>query len=388
MRIICYSSGAWPCGIANYQRHLEPILRQSFSVTTRLLPTTPVLRDRPVALARQRSLYAQLAAESARHDAALLQFITFWNGDRLGENMLPIFVEQLAAPLVVVLHEWPIPQTPEPPGESWPRRVLRSTALRLTPGPRDYESWLRSRFFPRVDHFIVHASELRQRLCDNGVGLERITQVVHPVYELESSAESDGLSPALLKHLEGKRILLLFGFPHPRKNYELAVNALPRLSEDTVLVMAGSTDGPFRSQYVNQLFARARMLGVTHRFHATGEIGSRALADLFARTALAIAPFSYATGSGSLGYFLGARLPIVASNIPSNVDVRRSGGGIELFQQGDAAALADVVAAILEHPERGRRLADQSAAFAAQYNFRTLGEMLGERIADAAAIPA
>jgi glycosyltransferase involved in cell wall biosynthesis len=262
--------------------------------------------------------------------------------------------------------------------------------LRLTPGPRDYECWLRSRFFPRVDHFIVHSSELRQRLCDNGVSPERITQVVGPAYELEleSSPEGNGPASPLLKDLEGKRILLLFGFPHPRKNYELAVNALPRLPEDAVLVMAGSTEGPFRREYVNKLFMSARILGVAHRFHVTGEIGSRALADLFARTAVAIAPFSYATGSASLGYFLGAKLPIVASNIASNVEVRRCGGGIELFQQGDAAALAEVVAAILDDPARGRRLTDESAAFAAQHNFRTLGELIRERIAGAAAAPA
>jgi len=71
-----------------------------------------------------------------------------------------------------------------------------------------------------------------------------------------------------------------------------------------------------------------------------------------------------------------------------NVEVRRCGGGIELFQQGDAAALADSVAAILNHPQRGRRLADESAAFAAQHNFRTLAELIGQRIASVAAIPA
>jgi glycosyltransferase involved in cell wall biosynthesis len=113
-----------------------------------------------------------------------------------------------------------------------------------------------------------------------------------------------------------------------------------------------------------------------------------ALKSPVARTALAIAPFSYATGSGSLGYFLGAQLPIVASNIASNVEVRQSGAGIELFQQGDAAALAEVVVAILKDPERGRRLTDESAAFAAQHNFRTLGELIGERIASVAAVPA
>src|SRR5262245_989330 len=352
MRLICYSSGAWPCGIANYHRRLEPILRDAFAVTTHHLPTIPVLRDRPVALARQRRRYMVLANESSAYDAALLQFITFWNGNRLGENMLPSFVDHLAAPLVVVLHEWPLPQEAEPDDGSWPKRIVRSTALQFAQGPRDYDGWLRTRFFPRVAHFIVHASELSTRLLEVGVSEDRVTRVVAPVYELASEPEpGNPIAPDLWNTLESKRVLLLFGFPHPRKNYELALAALTRLPEDVVLVMAGSTEGRFRSDYANSLSTFARKLGVAHRFHTTGEIGTRALADLFERTTVAVAPFSYATGSASLGYFLAARLPIVASDIASNVVVCQAGAGIQLFRQGDPDALAHAIATILNNPD-------------------------------------
>jgi glycosyltransferase involved in cell wall biosynthesis len=380
MRIICYSSGAWPCGIANYQHHLEPSLHQSFAVTTRLLPTAPVLRDRPVALAKQRALYAKLAAESASYDVALLQFVTFWNGNRLGENMLPAFVGHLAAPTIVVLHEWPIPQAPESDDGSWPRRVVRSAALKLAPGPRDYDAWLRTTFFAQMAHFIVHSSELSERLGEVGVSRDRITQIVHPVYELESTLDGDPLTPALVQKLEDKRMLLLFGFPHPRKNYELALRALKLLPDDVVLVMAGSTEGQFRSDYVRTLFRLARDLGVADRFHATGEIGSRALSDLFGRTAVAVAPFSYATGSGSIGYFLGAQLPVVASDLRSNVEVLRSGGGLHLFKQDDSDDLAGRIADILSSPSMRQRLCEQSRRFAALHNFRRLGDLIGQRL--------
>jgi glycosyltransferase involved in cell wall biosynthesis len=317
---------------------------------------------------------------------ALLQFITFWNGNRLGENMLPAFVEHIASPLVVVLHEWPIPQEPEPDDHSWTQRIVRSTALRFVSGPRDYRAWLREQFFPRVAHFIVHSSELHERLREEAVDDHRITQLVPPVYNLRSEpAEGDPLAPAFLRAFESKRILLLFGFPHPRKNYELAIAALTRLPEDVVLVMAGSTEGSFRRDYVSSLFVCARSLGVEHRFYTTGEIGTRSLADLFDRSALAIAPFSYATGSASLGYFLGARLPVVASDIQSNLEVCRAGGGIQLFRQNDPNALADAIATVLNDPGRRHALRDRNSRFADQHNFQILGEVIGQRLRDAAA---
>lgn len=383
MRLICYSSGAWPCGIANYHRQLVPFLEQSFSVATRTLPTTPVLRDRPWALARQRRLYADLAEQSSAYDVALLQFITFWNGNRPGENALPIFVSHLRRPTVVVLHEWPPAQEREPDQGRWARRFARQALLRTFAGPQADPAWLNAQFFSQMSHFVVHSGELRDRLLESGVREERITLVVHPPYEL-GTVEGTPLDPALAQRLDGRRVVLLFGFPHPRKSYELAVTALRDLPNDILLVIAGSTEGTFRSTYINSLVELARATDVSDRLLITGEVSDRALSELFARTDVALAPFSYATGSGSIGYFIGAGLPIVASDIPSNVSVREAGAGIRLFHQGDAADLASTVADLLGKPEAGVRLREQNRQFARTHSFHSLSNLIRDRIRDAA----
>ena len=105
-RVIAYTSGADPCGIADYHGRLAehlPELERSVP-----LPTRIVLRDLLLALVKQRILCTgALAAEADGDHVVLLQMISSWNGLRLGEYLLPTFLDRLRPPVVAVLHEWP-----------------------------------------------------------------------------------------------------------------------------------------------------------------------------------------------------------------------------------------------------------------------------------------
>jgi hypothetical protein len=77
MRVVGYTSGAKPCGIADYHHKVATGLT-AFGVQcdTVPLPTGSIYRDQPLALWRQRQLYAGLAAQSRAYDAVLLDLLT------------------------------------------------------------------------------------------------------------------------------------------------------------------------------------------------------------------------------------------------------------------------------------------------------------------------
>ena len=313
--VFAFSSGAWPCGIANYHRHLAEQLSAQLSLETLLLPTERVSRSRPLTLWRYRRCYRRLAALADRADAVLLQLVSFWNGTRAGEHMLPAFWARLRRPVVTVLHEWPQPPEPEhyagPAPVCWAKRLTTRAAGLFDYGAGGYDGWLASSFLGGTAHFIVHSKELRDRLADSGVDRTRLSWTPCPAFPLPAPRATGAETAA--RWTRGRRPIVLFGFPHPRKRYDVALQALARMGDEFVLVQVGSAEGAFRGACLQQLRRLAADLGVADRFVPTGEVDTQTMADLFHAAEIAWAPAEYATGSSSLGYLASAGLPIVAT---------------------------------------------------------------------------
>jgi glycosyltransferase involved in cell wall biosynthesis len=383
IRLTCYSSGAWPCGIANYHRHLVEGLASRFDCETVNLPTDSVRRSNLPALLRRRRHYASLASRSDRSNMVLLQFITFWNGTREGENMLPAFLNRLRSPLYLVLHEWPDLPYPEIHSGHFLVRAAKHLALRAYRRyefqKSHYDRWLMEHLFARARHILVHSEGLRDRLTDAGMDPGRITLAIHPPFPTPEPKWTDSEIDARLG-TSGRRLLLLFGFPHPRKNYALALDALCLLPSDVVVVLAGSISGEFRRLHAEQLQEHARSLGVGDRFILTGELEEGEFSSLFRRAILGVAPFQYATGSGSIGYFAAAGLPVVASDLPSVAMLANEGAGLRLFPPGDSVALANEISSLLEDHRERTVLRDRSLRFARTHSFGRLADEIASQI--------
>ena len=378
LRVIAYTSGAHPCGIADYHQRLETHL--SGLVRTVKLPTARILRDRPLALLTHRLTYRRLAAASDAHEVVLLQLVNTWNGLRPGEYLLPTFVDRIRKPLVVIMHEWP-----EAVADATTREGALGSALagaeaairRLDFSGLRFDAWFERRFLPRASHVFVHAEHLKARLLEAGVPAGRISCPIMPVYpHSPAPAATDGLPMVPCD----RRVVLLFGFPHPRKRYDVAVRALADLPRDVVMVLVGSPEGDFRRGYVEELRQLARETGVEDRFILTGEVRSEALSGIFARGDVALAPASYATGSASLGHLIAAGVPIVASDVPSVVALRDAGAGISTFPTGSVAGCAAVLRRVLDDERYRIELRERSRRFADVHTFARLGASVGEQL--------
>ena len=382
MRVIAYSSGAWPCGIADYHQKLVREFDPGIQCDSVKLPTDTVYRDRPLQLWQRRRHYARLADRSRGYDVSLIQFITHWNGTRAGEYALPVFVNALAVPFATMLHEWPPAVKPEANDSSSARRIaLRAAALATTKwdlSGYEQEEWFKRRFLGRAGHIFVHSEALRDRVVAAGIPSERITFAVFPVSQLP--AGDSATADALRTRLGGRRIILIFGFPHPRKTLELAIQALPSLAPDITLVFVGGLDGEFRQQYVASLLQLAERLGVRDRAEFVGEVPESSLRAVFECAEFALAPFAYATGSSSFAYLMAAGVPIVASDLPEHQMLRREGAGLTLFEKGDVKALVSAVNGLLANAEHRHSLSMQTRAFVSRHSFASFAKTVTERL--------
>ena len=389
LRLIAYSSGAWPCGIADYHSKLSRGLSAHLSCDTERLPTGTVYRDQPLALLARRRQYVKMASKSRGYDAALINLVTQWNGSRAGEHMLPAFMNHLRGPLFLIVHEWPPLPEQEPLTGSLPRRAIVAAARaasRLERRGLPFEQWLQQKLFGRAAHMLVHAEALRDKLLSAGVPAERVTFRIHPVPELAEPGDT-AFADSLTQRFPNRRFIVLFGFPHPRKSLELAVQALPQLPPDVMLLFVGGIDGDFRRQYVQSLMETAECLWVRDRVAFVGEVPEPSLAATLSLAAFALAPFSYATGSGSFSYLMAAGVPIVATDLPEHQALVRDGAGITLFERGNGGALLRAVNELLGDRDKRQALAAQNRAFANRHTYAGLAALIHERVNEMVTAP-
>jgi len=387
VRVIAYSSGAWPCSIADYHNKLVREFDSSIQCESLTFPTDSVYRDQPLQLWQRRRHYAQLAATSRSYDVALIQFITHWNGLRDGEYALPVFANHLARPFALILHEWP----PTPDSDVAPAGVKRVLTEAFAVAAKRWDrrgfssdTWFREHFLRRAGHIFVHSEALRDQVLSAGIPASRVSFIVFPVLELPSGDTS--VADTVAARFAGHRIIVIFGFPHPRKSLELAIQALPDLPRDVALLFVGGIDGTYRQQYVSSLIQLAGRLGVEERVEFVGEVAETALRAVFERAQFALAPFAYATGSASFAYLMAAGVPIVASDLPEHRMLHREGAGLSLFDRGNVAALVAAANGLLADADQRASLSLQSRAFVKRHSFASFANVVAARLRELAAV--
>ena len=166
----------------------------------------------------------------------------------------------------------------------------------------------------------------------------------------------------------GERTLFTAGSVRPARGLEDAIGALPRLSGDVSLVIAGGVD-PGCEGYAARLRRLAARLGVAGRIAWNGHLSPAAMADAF---------------QGSAAFVMTSRaeacpntaLEAMAAGLPS-VSVAHApmpeffGDAALYYPAGDAAALADRLLVLLANPGEQQRLRTAARARAAAFTWET-----------------
>lgn len=209
------------------------------------------------------------------------------------------------------------------------------------------------RWLGRVaDRVVVHSQVEVERLRGI-VPLDRVRVIPHFV-----ERRRPGIEPGVARERLGlaeRRIVTLLGFVYGRKGHRYAVEAVPLLPPDVVMVYAG---GPVAGRnHVHDLaVGKARDLGLGDRFRITGYLADEELDTWVAATHLAILPFTDLSASGSLSLWIAAGKPMLVTDLPGFREyARRVPGALNLFGPPEpeplAAAINELLAAPLPDPD-------------------------------------
>lgn len=212
------------------------------------------------------------------------------------------------------------------------------------------ERWVRAdvwslRLLARtVDRIVVHSEAEVERLRGI-VPRDKLRVIPHFVESRALPTDPDAARAAL--GVGGRRVITLLGFIYGRKGYKVAVETLPTLPEDVVLVFAG---GPVagREGTLRIVRERAAAMGMGDRLRITGYLSEEELEMWMAATDLAILPFLDVSASGSLSSWIAAARPILVSDLPGFHEYDALvPGALHIFRPTEPAALAAAMCELL-----------------------------------------
>lgn len=273
---------------------------------------------------------AERLAEVGRDLSAAQVVVLQWNRRGWGKHgqslaRLVRFRRACRRPLVVTLHD------------VFDRQGLRQRYLQP-------DVWSLRQLGRTADRIVVH-SEVEVERLRGIVPLDRVRVIPHFVERRRLALGADEARERL--GLADRRVVTLLGFVYGRKGHRFAVEAVPLLPEDVVMVYAG---GPVAGRsYVHDLALRkAQELRLGDRFRITGYLPEEDLETWMAATHLAILPFTDLSASGSLSSWISAGKPMLVSDLPGFREYARlAPGALNLFGPAQPAALAAAIDALL-----------------------------------------
>jgi glycosyltransferase involved in cell wall biosynthesis len=221
------------------------------------------------------------------------------------------------------------------------------------------------RLYDQMDAVVVHSEHGRERLVDDlALDPARVHVIPHgilrpaaPASDSGRPAATDAWLPPELPDFDGP-VALCFGLLRPYKGIDVLLEAW-RGIEGAELWIVGAPrmdTAPLRA-------VAPPAVRFVERFVSEGEA-----AALFRRADLAVLPYREIDQSGVLFTALGFAVPLVLTAVGGFPEIARAGAA-ELVAPGDPAALHDVLATLLAHPERRARLASAATALAAKHDW-------------------
>lgn len=287
------------------------------------------------------------AAESlSRAEVVHIQYNrSIWGDGFYQIRALRSFTGHCSARLVASLHD----VYPRDPWQDWKRkqptlerRVRRwfKGLMRRTPG--NYALRL---LFDRCEAVLVCFEIERERL--SGFGDQHKMRVIGHFVEPRSSLPDRQESRNLLGVGE-QRVVTVLGYIHPRKGYDLVVDALPLLPDDILVVFAGMAS-PGNESTLQRWLKRARKQGQEHRLRVTGYLEEDDQARWLVATDLGVCPFRFFSASGSMTTWISAGRPVLCHALAQIEEYRKTAPeAFHTFEPYSAEAFAAAVIAALE----------------------------------------
>ncbi len=199
-----------------------------------------------------------------------------------------------------------------------------------------------------ADRVVVH-SQIEVERLRGIIPIDKMRVIPHFVESRQLP-----LSPTAARAKLGlgdRRVVTLLGFVYGRKGHRYAVEAVPFMPDDAIMVYAG---GPIEGRtFVHDLaLSKAEELGLGDRFRITGYLSEEEMGTWMAATHLAILPFTDLSASGSMSSWISSGKPMLVSDLPGTREyARRVPGALHFFgPAGEPWPLGSAINELLSRP--------------------------------------
>ena len=355
MKIGMLTSVTERCGISVYAADLAESLREL--VDLRIVPVWDKVSP-------WESYLSESAGQLNECDIAHIQHeYAFWGSVLPGRNK---FFEQIASirkPIVLTAHT--LDPAAQVLGLSLPGSPIRKLAKRMLACWPAYRRVIERRTFEVADRVVVHDSEKAARLKGRGIPESKIRVIRMGV----PAANPDvALGGAFRRDfgLEGRTLIVVFGFVRPGRGYETVLEALPMLDPRATLVIAGGTQTDAQGEYLDSLMENVNSLGLRDRVVVTGYLSDDQVAGAMRAADVILLPQLAGTGSYTVQVAFGYGKPILASDLPCFTYAEQTDGALLTFRAGDARILAAKLKSVLEDGDLRARLGQGALDYAAR----------------------
>ncbi len=349
-----------PCGIATFSAALAAgLVAHGAAVEVVRCGEDEEIEDPFVVASMGAEGSGELVAADALNgvDVAIVQHEYGLYGGRDGDDVLGV-LDALSVPSIVVAH----------------------TVVRR---PTAHQRFVLEAVCDAADAVVVMTEHARRRLIEDfDVDADRISVIPHGA----TTPPSDLGVPDEPRPRGGLR-LLTWGLLGPGKGIEWAIDAMALLADvrpRPSYLVAGTTHPKVQAHdgesYREMLMRRCRRTGVSRSVSFDDSYRDLpALTRLISGADLVVLPYDSEdqVTSGVLVDAVACGRPVVATAFPHAVELLSGGAGI-VVPQRDAAALADVVRSIVDHPALLERMAAECRRLAPELSWPAVARRYDE----------
>jgi len=192
----------------------------------------------------------------------------------------------------------------------------------------------------------VHSKIARNKLIQRGVDPRKIAVSPLGIF-VKPKILSKNLSKKKLG-LSGKIVIILLGFVHMNKGYDLAIRAMKKLDKKVVLLIVGKSKN---DNYVKSLITLCKKLGVENRVIFYGEFRGDEIPIILSATDVALMPYRKISQSSVLDTVLSYMIPVVANGLDFFKNIEKEYGCLFTFKKNDMRSLCNKLNILIKKPK-------------------------------------
>ncbi len=194
-----------------------------------------------------------------------------------------------------------------------------------------------------------------------------VDEIPHPCAQVRDRLDSAEALRQL--HLDGKIVILIFGYIRRGKGFEVALEALNNVKQDfsnVLLLIAGKVQDSDSRAYLLQLKKKSKELGLEESVRFDSHyIPDDEVPLYFSAASIILVPYTESVGaSGPIHNYAGYGTPIIAANVGYHMR-ETLGGTLTLFKNRDSADLAEKVITLLHDSKLRKELVARQCKYVA-----------------------